>query len=316
MAVYKVIQDIEAEDKLLGPLTLKGFIYACVALACAFINFRLLGAASIGPAKWLLIAVFLGPMLLFGILASPLGREQPTEVWLLARIRFMMKSRLRIWDQSGTKQLVTVTAPPKDERQLTKNLSQMEVKSRLQALATTLDSRGWSVKNVAVNLSSQPDYFQTEAGDSDRLIGASSLVQDMPVVDVHEGDDILDEENNPTAQNFQTMMDKAEEQRKAQVASQLEAARAASTGPSAVPAKLGANQLTSDEQQLLNKIHQQDAYLATQHPIIKGDNARIAALAPKPQTAKIELANAGSDLSVASIAALANHGETVIKLHS
>ena len=31
MATYKVIQDIEAEDKLLGPLTLRQFIYAAVA---------------------------------------------------------------------------------------------------------------------------------------------------------------------------------------------------------------------------------------------------------------------------------------------
>ena len=28
MATYKVIQDIEAEDKLIGPLTLRQFIYA------------------------------------------------------------------------------------------------------------------------------------------------------------------------------------------------------------------------------------------------------------------------------------------------
>ncbi|MGH7158305.1 MAG: PrgI family mobile element protein [Candidatus Saccharimonadales bacterium] len=31
MATYKVIQDIEAEDKILGPLTLRQFIYAGVA---------------------------------------------------------------------------------------------------------------------------------------------------------------------------------------------------------------------------------------------------------------------------------------------
>ncbi len=33
MATYKVLQDIEAEDKLLGPLTLKQFIFAVVTLA-------------------------------------------------------------------------------------------------------------------------------------------------------------------------------------------------------------------------------------------------------------------------------------------
>jgi hypothetical protein len=32
MATYKVIQDIEAEDKLVGPLSLKQFIFALIAI--------------------------------------------------------------------------------------------------------------------------------------------------------------------------------------------------------------------------------------------------------------------------------------------
>ena len=91
MAVYKVIQDIEAEDKLLGPLTLKGFIYAAIAALLAFINFRLLFAGALGPLRWFFVLLFLFPMFLFMILASPLGREQPTEVWLLSRVRFLIK---------------------------------------------------------------------------------------------------------------------------------------------------------------------------------------------------------------------------------
>lgn len=86
MAVYKVIQDVEAEDKLLGPLTLKSFIYAGITAVLAFISVRLL-ISGIGPIKYLFIIIFLPPMILFGVLASPLGREQPTEVWLLSRVR-------------------------------------------------------------------------------------------------------------------------------------------------------------------------------------------------------------------------------------
>src|SRR6266436_897108 len=99
MAVYKVIQDVEAEDKLLGPLSFKGFIYAIIAIVCAFINFKLLFLGT--PFKWVLMPAFLLPMLLFGVLASPLGREQPTEVWLLSKIKFFLKPRLRIWNQAG-----------------------------------------------------------------------------------------------------------------------------------------------------------------------------------------------------------------------
>jgi hypothetical protein len=85
MAVYKVIQDVEAEDKLLGPLSFKALVYAGIAGTCAFINFRLFLIGS--PLKWLFIIMFAIPMILFGVLAAPLGREQPTEVWLLSRIK-------------------------------------------------------------------------------------------------------------------------------------------------------------------------------------------------------------------------------------
>jgi len=39
MATYKVIQDIEAEDKLVGPLTLRQFIYAAIAAICGYLSF-------------------------------------------------------------------------------------------------------------------------------------------------------------------------------------------------------------------------------------------------------------------------------------
>src|SRR5258708_7663500 len=146
MAQYKVIQDIEAEDKLLGPLTLKGFIYAIIAVFLAFIEFRLFTASGLGIIRWIFIIIFALPMILFGVLASPLGRQQPTEVWLLARIRYLLKPRGRIWSQSGLQHLVTITAPKKVDKNRTKGLSEGEVKSRLETLATTLGSRVWAVR--------------------------------------------------------------------------------------------------------------------------------------------------------------------------
>jgi hypothetical protein len=212
MAVYKVIQDIEAEDKLLGPLTLKGFIYAMIAGTCAYINFRLLMVGT--PLKWVFILMFAMPMILFGVLASPLGREQPTEVWLLSRIRFFLKPRSRVWGQSGIQELVKITAPKKQEAVLTKDLSQHEVHSRLKTLALTLDTRGWAIKNVDVNLSVPEATTQTITPESDRLVGAAGVPKQMPVVDVRAEDDILDEKNNPVAKKFDAMMQHAEAERK------------------------------------------------------------------------------------------------------
>ena len=214
MAVYKVIQDVESEDKLIGFLSLKGLIYAGIAGMCAFINVRLAISGTPLPIKAIIMFLFAMPMILFGVLASPLGREQPTEVWLLSRIRFALKPRGRIWDQSGTMDLVTVTVPKKQEVRLTKNLSQDEVQSRLKTLAMTLDTRGWAIKNVDVNLSVPDVQSHNEAPQSDRLVGSAGMPNQMPVVDVRAADDIMDEKSNPTAQKFEAMMKQAEEERK------------------------------------------------------------------------------------------------------
>lgn len=205
MAVYKVIQNIEADDKLLGPLSLKQFIYAAIAGICILINFQLITKTG-GPVRIIGLLIFIWPTLLFGLLASPLGGDQPTEVWVLARLRFYLKPRRRIWDQSGMKELVTITVPKKIERQYTDGLSQTEVRSRLNALATTLDSRGWAIKNVSVNMYNEPGYLSGNEGESDRLVGTATLPQDNIASDIKAEDDILDENSNATAQHVDKLI--------------------------------------------------------------------------------------------------------------
>jgi hypothetical protein len=224
MAIYKVIQDVEAEDKIVGFLTLKTFVYALIAAALAYINVRLLIAGELGPLRFVFVLILSMPMLMFGVLSAPLGRDQPTEVWVLSHIKFYLNTRRRTWDQSGAQELVTVTAPKILRRDYTKGLTQREVRSRLKALATTLDSRGWAVKNVAVNLTANPSYLDIEPVDSDRLISPTSVAQNQ-TVDVHAADDIMDELNNPTAQHFESLMQEATVKRKQDVVERLNKAR-------------------------------------------------------------------------------------------
>lgn len=229
MATYKVIQDIEAEDKLVGPLSLRQFIYAIVVLVLGFIAFQF------AKANPILVAPFLLPMLFFGALAAPLGKDQPSEVWLLAKVRFFLKPRRRIWNQDGISELVTVTAPKKLEHVLTDGLSQNEVKSRLSALASTLDSRGWAVKNVSVNLYSQAGYLNTGQDDSDRLVSASSLPQDVPITDVTDMDDMMDEAASPTAQNLERLISQSEQAHHQQIIKQMSGKSPASSTNTAQP---------------------------------------------------------------------------------
>ena len=199
MATYKVIQDIEAEDKLIGPLTLRQFIYGAVAALCAYLSF----IVTTNGAAFLLV-VFVPVMLFAGFFAAPWGRDQPTEVWALAKIRFFSKPRRRIWDQSGTKDLVNITVPKLIEKIYSKNLSQTEVHSHLKALANIIDSRGWVIKNAAASLYN-PTY-STVSPDTDRLISPNGMPQEVPIVGITASHDILDEVNNSVAQNLDRLV--------------------------------------------------------------------------------------------------------------
>ncbi|MDB5164941.1 MAG: hypothetical protein JWL89_567 [Candidatus Saccharibacteria bacterium] len=224
MATYKLIQDIEAEDHILGPLTLRQFIYALAAVFCFYISFILL-------TKHLafLLILFVPPGLFCAFFAFPFGKDQSTELWALAKLRYYIKPRLRIWNQSGVKELVTITAPKKIERVLSDGLSQNEVESRLKALANTIDSRGWAIKNVNVNSFSQPDPTATIS--SDRLVDMSSLPQEVPTYDIQASDDMLDETSNPIAQQFDHMITASEQAHRQQLVDQMNAPTAPSQSP-------------------------------------------------------------------------------------
>lgn len=200
MATYKLIQDIEAEDKILGPLTLRQFIFAILAVFFFYICFILVNK----HVAWLL-AIFLPPALFFGFFAMPFGRDQPTEIWALAKLRYYFKPRKRVWNQSGVKELVTITVPKKIERVVTNGLSQTEVRSRLRALANTLDSRGWAVKNIDINAYTPA----ITGGSSERLLDLDAIPQPVPDTDITPADDILDAGASPLAQQFDNMIDRS-----------------------------------------------------------------------------------------------------------
>lgn len=200
MATYKVIQDIEAEDKLIGPFGIRQFIYLLIVAVSGFIMFKLATVA------WFLAIPLLPHTLFFALLAMPFGGDQPTETWLLAKIRFMLKPRTRTWNQSGIQNLVTITAPKKVEKILMDNMSEGEIRSRLTALANTIDSRGWAIKNVNVNVFSQPAFAGAGVINSDRLVQIDAAPQQVPDFATTPMDDMFDTQNNSTAQNLEQMI--------------------------------------------------------------------------------------------------------------
>jgi hypothetical protein len=306
MATYKLIQDIEAEDHILGPLTLRQFIYGLVAALFFYLSY----IVTIKHVVFLLI-IFLPPALLATFLAFPFGKDQPTEIWALAKIRFLFKPRKRIWDQSGIKQMVTVTAPKKIEEHFTNGLSQGEVKSRLRALADTLDTRGWAIKHVGANDASQ--FIVPE--NSQRLVDIHAIPQPVPDYGITPRDDMLDEYQNPENQQLNTMIDAYDTKRRQKLYDILNNRGVVDSKdqPPSQPASTKSQSDLDIDQQL--KIASQAGSLV---------NARMHSLqvhdAPKP----IHVANdpvilnlsRDNNLSVSTISSEANKAkEIVIDLH-
>lgn len=215
MAQYKVIQDIEAEDKLLGPLSLRQFIYAVIVVALGFVAFQM------SKIAWYFVLPFLPPMGFFGLLAAPFGTTQSSEVWLLAKIRYFLFPKRRIWDKDGIQELVHITVPKKVEENLTKDFSKEEVQSRLQALANTLDSRGWIIKNVT------PDVFRTATAygaSQDRLLDINMLEQKQQDL-ASPDEDVLDPAGqSPIAQTMNTLLQNSTDQHRQEIMAKMRAA--------------------------------------------------------------------------------------------
>lgn len=209
MGTYKVLQDIEGEDHLILWLTPKQTIYAAITIVSCVLAFLLGKVNIVLGIPWII------PIAFFGFLAAPLGKDQPNDVWAAAQLRFYLKNRKRIWDQSGMQELVHITVPKREEKVYTDGLNQGEVKSRLKALSTTIDSRGWAIKNSSINLSNNPQFTnQFNQASEDRLLGSDALELEVSNVDVTAADDIMDQVNNTIAQRFDEQIKKQAEDHK------------------------------------------------------------------------------------------------------
>lgn len=145
MAVYKVPQDVEADDKLIGPFSFRQFIYLIVVA---------ISAAGAWGLSTVFIPLAIIPMpfiLFFAVLALPLRKDQPMETYLSAVVQFyFLKSRKRFWQPDGIDSFVTIIPPKDADRILTKTFGEEEATRRLDYLANLVDSHGWSVRGEGV----------------------------------------------------------------------------------------------------------------------------------------------------------------------
>lgn len=186
MAQYKVPQNVESEDKLLGPLTMKQFIYAIIGLGWGFLIWRVLlpGGPASYPFMFILITPISGFMLL---LAFGKREEQSFENYLIALIRFTVMPRKRIWmkDMQLSSAIVDAPPPPKPHEMTREDVNQ--VHSRLQQLALVVDTRGHYKPSDIQTV----DPENTAAQFSQRVFTPQNLQQQLLPNEMQSQDDVL-----------------------------------------------------------------------------------------------------------------------------
>ncbi len=169
MAQYKVPQDVEADDKLLGPFTFRQFVYLMItvgSIGLAFALFNVFPFLSIIPIPFILF---------FGILAIPIKKDQPMETYLAAIVSFHIKPRTRVWNPGQRESTIIITAPKQKEAPRTRNISGEEASTRLSFLAGVVDSEGYSIHGDA-NGPMRDDFLAENLDAHDMLDGYSSPV--------------------------------------------------------------------------------------------------------------------------------------------
>jgi hypothetical protein len=183
MATYKVPQDVEADDKLIGPFSFRQFIYLIIVV--------LSGALAWGLSQ-LFIGLAIIPLpviLLFGALALPLRKDQPMEIYLAAIISYYLKPHKRLWDPDGIESLIQITVPKVVEIQRSKNITQADAEQRFSYLAGIVDSGGWAIRGAGAQAS------------------PNTVLNNDIFLEAQSAEDVLDS-NTAVAQSFNTMMSK------------------------------------------------------------------------------------------------------------
>lgn len=154
MATYKVPQDVEADDKLLGPFSFRQFIYLMLVFG---LGVMAVGLFQIFP---LLALIPLPFAFFFLILALPLKKDQPMETYLAALVTFYLKPHKRFWMTGQSDSTILITAPKTVEESRVRNITEEEAGHRLSFLADIVDSEGYAIKNAS---SPMRDEFYAEA---------------------------------------------------------------------------------------------------------------------------------------------------------
>lgn len=134
---YKVPQKIDMEDKIIGPLTLKQFLYL---MGGGMITYVLL--ESVSTFFFVIFGLPIAVISLF--LAFVKIQDQPFAKFILSAAVYLVNPKERCWFKDYHAEKFSSELEVKDKVKAEKKIELKQVKkSQLEALAQQLDSKTW-----------------------------------------------------------------------------------------------------------------------------------------------------------------------------
>ncbi len=318
MGTYKVPQNVEAEDKILGPLSMKQFIYAMIGVGYGLLTFAILHALSI--VLWAIVG--LPPMLALLGLGLYQREDQPLETFVVAIADFFVRPRKRLWQKEPISEVFRLQPPPPKPEEAMRDPRQ--VRSQLAELADLVDTRGWSVKQPELQEPDEQPVVDLQDRIGAEVLGAPELTAALP--EVSEDDDILSGQtsaarglNTLIENTVQSVREEALEKMRTKKVAAIAPAPAKATAPSspAIPAPTP----TSAPASLAGVTAVADQIAAAKAK--PATEPSVSVSTPAPSGDILKLATEGGDLTVAQIAAQArryytplDEGQTVSLRHA
>lgn len=142
---FQVPQNIDLEDKIIGPLTLKQFIILVVGGMIDYIWYTLFDAG-------LFILFFIPTTLLALALVFAKVQDQPFPKFLGSLALFVLKPKILTWGKTPPLQIVEFQKKAKEQIVHPKQSTE----SQIQKLAVIIDTQGWGAEKRPENAKAAP----------------------------------------------------------------------------------------------------------------------------------------------------------------
>ena len=132
---FQVPQNIDMEDKIVGPLTLIQFLYLLSGGIICYLLFLAFGSSFV---FWIITVPVAAVALALAFLKI---QDQPLSYFIKAGLIFLNRPKKRIWQRQGI-QLQAIQASKKAQKKQTLVIPKRQIeKSELEKLAQMLDTR-------------------------------------------------------------------------------------------------------------------------------------------------------------------------------